>query len=329
MENSNRIHVIYLAYRPDARLYESIKMMSEQTLKPDTLSVYLTVEDTGVKKNRTHESGKDEAGLDNGGSAIFQENDIAGAAELETVREKVWDSAHGIRRVEVLPVRKSEFGHGATRQRAMDASNCEYVLFITQDAVPCDKRLVQNLYSALGNPDAACAYARQKAYPDADDVEKIYRLFNYPKKSRTKTAIDIEKQGIKAFFCSDVCCMYKHSVFDLTGGFDTSLKFNEDSIYAYHALTKGYSVEYAADAVVYHSHNDSLKQKYLRSKDLAGSQAEHPEVFGRVSSEHEGIRFFTRSFAYFIKKKKYRSAVELFLNCAARYIGYFMGKHMK
>ena len=302
MEGSNRIHVIYLAYRPGSRFYESVGMMPGQSLKPDVLSVYLTLDDADYDRSDTDE--------------IYA-----------ACKKRILENASGIRKVEVIPVRKSGFGHGLTRQKAIDASDCEYVLFMTQDAVPCDRFLIENLFTALDNPDAACAYARQRAYREADDVEKIYRLFNYPKKSRTKSAIDIEKYGIKAFFCSDVCCMYKHSVFDLIGGFDTGLKFNEDSIFAFYALSKGYTVEYNADAAVFHSHNDSLKTKFFRSRDLARSQKEHPEVFGHVSSEHEGMKFFTRSASYFIKKRKYSAVISLFLNCAVRYLGYFAGKH--
>lgn len=54
-------------------------------------------------------------------------------------------------------------------------------------------------------------------------------------------------------------------------------------IYAAKAVEAGYSIAYAADAEVVHSHNYTNGQQFHRNFDLGVSQAEHPEVFGGVS----------------------------------------------
>ncbi len=312
----NGIEVIYFAYKPDDKLYRSLKRLADGKLLPEAVRVFLTLDDRDFAEKSEHNGdlSENECG-----------NDIKGSG----IADRIKASARGIPKVGIEYIRHSEFRHGGTRQLATESSPYEKVLLITQDAVPYDDRLLEKLDEALDNNDAACAYARQTAYSDADDIEKIYRRFNYPLKSRSKTASDIEKIGIKAFFCSDVCCMYRHDIFDKVGGFDRSLKFNEDSIFAFHALKAGYTVEYVADAVVYHSHNDPLDLKFKRSRDLAASQKEHPEVFGCVSSEHEGIRFLSYAVRYLIKKKNFKGIAGLFLSCAAKYAGYFAGKHFK
>ena len=66
-------------------------------------------------------------------------------------------------------------------------------------------------------------------------------------------------------------------------------------------IQKGYSVVYAADARVYHSHNYSGRQQFHRNFDLGVSQAEHPEIFEGVPSEGEGIRLVKRSLGYLIR----------------------------
>ena len=63
-----------------------------------------------------------------------------------------------------------------------------------------------------------------------------------------------------------------------TGGFTERAIFNEDMICAGTMIQKGYSVVYAADARVYHSHNYSGRQQFHRNFDLGVSQAEHPEI---------------------------------------------------
>ena len=77
--------------------------------------------------------------------------------------------------------------------------------------------------------------------------------------------------------------------------------FNEDMICAGTMIQKGYSVVYAADARVYHSHNYSGRQQFHRNFDLGVSQAEHPEIFEGVPSEGEGIRLVKRSLGYLIR----------------------------
>ncbi len=106
------------------------------------------------------------------------------------------------------------------------------------------------------------------------------------------------------------------------------MQFNEDSIYAFYALKAGYTVEYAADARVYHSHDLSFKEMFKRSKAIAASQKAHKEIFGQVSSEHEGMKFLILGSKAFLKKKDYISVFRLFITCAVKYAGYFVGKHM-
>ena len=55
-------------------------------------------------------------------------------------------------------------------------------------------------------------------------------------------------------------------------------------------MKQGYRIAYAADAVVFHSHNYTALEQLRRNFDLAVSQADHPEVFAGISSEGEGIR---------------------------------------
>ena len=324
------LEVVYLAYKPDKKLFCSLERMARQVLLPDLVSVYLTVEDDDPVFTETcifSASEHNSKGAEDTNAGSIGKNKVRksfGESEFET---KVRDACKGIRKVRVEYVRKSEFGHGRTRQAAMDASEYDRVLLMTQDAVPVNKKLTLELDCALDSDDAAVAFARQKAYPNADSVERLYRQFNYPSASRSKCASDIDKIGIKAFFCSDVCCMYKHELFDRLGGFDTSLNFNEDSIYAYNALKNGFTVEYAAKAMVYHSHNESLKQKFLRSRQLAHSQKENPEVFSHVSSEHEGMKFFTGALKHLVGTGDIKGVIKLISNCAAKYLGYFAGKH--
>ena len=60
-------------------------------------------------------------------------------------------------------VAEDEFDHGTTRDAAARMSDADYLLFMTQDAVPADTHLVEYLAKAFDDPLVAAAYARQLA----------------------------------------------------------------------------------------------------------------------------------------------------------------------
>ena len=101
--------------------------------------------------------------------------------------------------------------------------------------------------------------------------------------------------GIKTYFCSNVCAMYRRDVFRELGGFEKHTIFNEDMIFAARAVKAGWRIAYAADARVYHSHDYTAKEQFHRNFDNGVSQAQHPEIFAGVSSESEGVKLVKKT----------------------------------
>ena len=89
---------------------------------------------------------------------------------------------------------------------------------------------------------------------DCDIIERYTRSFNYPEEQR-KTKADLDRLGIKTFFCSNVCTMYRRSIYEKLGGFRKAHHFNEDMIFAGKLIQEGYAIAYVAEARVVHSHN--------------------------------------------------------------------------
>ena len=86
-------------------------------------------------------------------------------------------------------------------------------------------------------------------------------------------------------------------------------------IYARGLINAGYSIAYAAEAKVEHSHNYSGAGQFRRNFDLGVSHADYPEIFGGLSTESEGIRLVKKTCGYFLGKRyKYlpRKLVYLF-----------------
>ena len=120
--------------------------------------------------------------------------------------------------------------------------------------------------------------------------------------------------------------MYRRDKYLELGGFEKKTIFNEDMIFAGHVILEGGWIAYQADAKVIHSHNYSCIEQMHRNFDLAVSQAEHPEIFGKVKSESEGIRLVKKTAAWLISKGKPWLIVELFFQSGFKYLGYFLGK---
>ncbi|POP32463.1 glycosyl transferase family 2 [Lactonifactor longoviformis] len=229
--------------------------------------------------------------------------------------------------MEVHHIEKSEFDHGGTRDEAVGyCCQEDIVLFMTQDAVPADTHLVENLTEAFENEKVKAAYARQLPNSDCRIIERYTRSFNYPKTSRIKSLEDLPELGIKTFFCSNVCAAYDRLAYEKLGGFPLHTIFNEDMIYAGHLIHKGYAIAYTAKARVYHSHNYGNIQQLKRNFDLAVSQVTHPEVFANIKSENEGIRLVKRTAAYLCAIHKPWLLPYLFLNSGFKFLGYRLGK---
>lgn len=231
---------------------------------------------------------------------------------------------------EIHLLTKAEFDHGGTRHLATTFSKAEYLLFLTQDAMPANEKLVERLISSFDKEDRIkAAYGRQLPNENCREIEKYTRAFNYPAESRVKSKEDLETLGIKTFFCSNVCAMYEKATYDQLGGFTRKTIFNEDMIYAGGLVKKGYKIAYVAEAEVIHSHNYNAKEQFHRNFDLAVSQVDHPEVFSGIRSEKEGIRLVLATAKHLLKVGKPWLLFTLVTTSAGKILGYKFGQNYR
>lgn len=231
--------------------------------------------------------------------------------------------------IKVTHIPKEKFDHGGTRHMGMLKSKAEIVVFMTQDALPANEYLIEELVKPFAEKDIAVSYARQLPDQECKVIERYTRSFNYPKQSRVKSIEDLDTLGIKTYFCSDVCAAYRKDVYESLGGFEEKTIFNEDMIMAAKIIQSGFKIAYIAEAKVIHSHNYSCMQQFRRNFDLAVSQAEHPEIFENVKSESEGIRLVMDTARYLVKKKKPWLILSLIIKSGFKFLGYRFGKNYR
>lgn len=230
------------------------------------------------------------------------------------------------RNAEVYHLTKAEFDHGGTRDRGIRMSDADVIVCMTQDAVPADRYLIENLMKPFSDSRVWAAYARQLPAKDCREVEQYTRSFNYPEKSRLKGREDLPELGIKTFFCSNVCAAWRRDRYLELGGFVKKTIFNEDMIYAGKLIQQGGLIAYCAEAKVIHSHNYSALQQFHRNFDLAVSQTMHPEIFGGIRSESEGIRLVKKSMQYCLKIGKPWLIIQVVTQSAGKLLGYKLGQ---
>lgn len=232
--------------------------------------------------------------------------------------------------VTIFHLSKKEFDHGRTRHEGVLFSDAQYFVCMTQDAIPADRELIEELVKAFESDDKlAVSYARQIPRTDCNPEELYARKFNYPVYSVRKTQEDVDKLGIKTYFCSNVCAMYKRSIYDKMGGFIRKAIFNEDMIYAGTVLKAGYATRYVPGAGVIHSHNYTCLQQFHRNFDIGVSQKEHPEIFAGLSNESEGAKMVKGTIRYLRDVHKTIRIPYYILIVASRYVGFRLGKMYK
>ena len=81
--------------------------------------------------------------------------------------------------------------------------------------------------------------------------------------------------------------------------------------------------------MVIHSHQYTNKEQFRRNFDLGVSQAEHPEIFGSVPSESEGVRLVKKTAQYLRDRGEGRRILPMCVTSIYKFFGYKLGKNYK
>jgi rhamnosyltransferase len=175
--------------------------------------------------------------------------------------------------VSVYQIKESEFNHGLTRNFGISKARGEYVILMTQDAVPADdcwmKKLIENLQT---DAQVAGAYSRQTPHNELALIGKIRanRFFaSSPIKrvSQINNMADYKKLSPKEryHFCNfdNVSSCLRKSIWERFPLPKTD--FAEDLEWSKMVLGAGYKIVYEPESVVYHSHNFSVFEWHKRS----------------------------------------------------------------
>lgn len=232
---------------------------------------------------------------------------------------------------QLIRIPKASFNHGGTRGLALGLldRSIEVVVFLTQDALLANEHALERLIASFSNPQVAAAYGRQLPHKDARPLGAHARVFNYGPTSRLKSQVSIPEMGLKACFISNSFSAYRVSDLLEVGGFPEDVILGEDMYVAGKLLLSGKSVQYVADACVYHSHDYTALEEFRRYFDTGVFHTMEPwliDSFGGTSGE--GLRFVRSELAY-LQKNRPSLIIPSMFRTFMKYSGYRLGRMFK
>lgn len=167
-----------------------------------------------------------------------------------------------------------QFGHGKTRNYGASKGSGEFIVFLTQDALPASENWLEELVGAMKQTDAAGGFGKHLPYDgcnvlDARDIRVHFQGFGEKNtvsflEDRKRYEEDEAYRHFLAFF-SDNNAILRRSVWEKYPYPDVN--FSEDQIWMKQMIELGYKRVYVPEAAVYHSHNYPLKTYFKRYYD--------------------------------------------------------------
>jgi rhamnosyltransferase len=226
----------------------------------------------------------------------------------------------------VLPISRSSFDHGGTRNLAARSSEASIVIYLTQDAILRDKQSLASICAPFADPDVAIVCGRQLPRRKGGAIEKHARYFNYPPEYAERTLESAQGRGIRGIFNSNSFAAYRISAFNRFGQFPERIIMGEDQVAVARALLDGWKVAYAGDAVVEHSHNYSIRAEFRRYFDIGVFHRHHENLLQTfLTTSGEGWRFVKSEMTFLLHRAPLRIP-EACLRTGLKLAGYQLGK---
>jgi glycosyltransferase involved in cell wall biosynthesis len=181
---------------------------------------------------------------------------------------------HGAKVISIDP---NDFNHGDTRNMGIDHGRGDFILYLTQDAIPIGDDFLHRMLRALvDTPDAAAVTCKQVPRSDADlfsswSMANHYHLLNLSqdKVMGTRDPGKCSPMQRRSIAClDDICTLYRKRPLE-TYRF-RRLPFGEDLDIGLRFMEAGHRIAFLASCAVIHSHNRppfySLKRSYVDTK---------------------------------------------------------------
>jgi rhamnosyltransferase len=143
---------------------------------------------------------------------------------------------------------------GRVLNEAISKSKGEIIVFNNSDCIPQNNQWLAELIRPLENEQCAASFGNQLPRPNATPLVR--------KDSERAYGDGKEASTWHHFFSLATSAVRKSLIMEYP--FDESITYSEDIEWSWRMRQKGYTLCYAKDAIVEHSHNYTLKEVYKR-----------------------------------------------------------------
>ena len=173
----------------------------------------------------------------------------------------------------VETISQADFRHGRTRNELAGRAKGEFLVFLSQDALPEGPDFIRALISAFEDERVAGAYGRILPPPEQDPLT-ARTVLQQPEASGVAESRDLDDSGpvwemapaarASCMHFNNVASAIRADVFQALPFPD--VPFGEDFAWAARALSAGHRIRFVPQAVVHHAHCYSAKSAFERNR---------------------------------------------------------------
>ncbi len=168
--------------------------------------------------------------------------------------------------VKLLQIPPKEFTYGRSLNIGARSAKGAFIVNLSAHALPVDEKWLTNLIRCFENHNVAGVYGRQISSGHLNPFEALQNeaFFGHEKITFNMN----NKEMLKRIHFSNSNSAIRRDVWQRFK-FDEQVLYAEDALWQAEVIEAGFSIVYAADAPVHHTHRISILGGYKKSRDCA------------------------------------------------------------
>ncbi len=201
----------------------------------------------------------------------IEEQEFSGKHEIIVVDSGSTDSTVDIVKkydVRLLEIPQKEFTYGRSLNTGAGNAKGTFIVNLSAHAFPKDNRWLTSLITPFQHSQVAAVYGRQLSNGQVNPFEALQNDLFF---GQEKIMCNMKnKKMLKEVHFSNSNCAIRKDVWQRFK-FNEQVPYAEDILWQTEVMEAGFSIVYAPDAAVYHTHRVSIYNAYKSSRDCAYS----------------------------------------------------------
>jgi len=264
--------------------------------------------------------------------AIYSQKDV-GPFEVLVVDSGSTDATLEIvrrypARIEQIP--PEAFHHARTRNAVASLAGGQFLVFLSQDAIPASDTWLVSLLKNFQDPQVGAVYGRQLPKPASGWERRSAFSALYGDARLVKMPMDGIGLGYKYYHFSNANSAIRKKVWEVTR-FPEDLKVFEDVGIAKRILDAGWRIVYEPDAVALHSHDFPFDTLFRRYFDI-GVVYQRLGIWNdnsRAFLWRDGLKAFRVKLSSLFEKEARTSAGSSMIKDIGKYVAIQLGRNEK